>query len=175
MRLSGFKPEVRGALLLCGALVACSSPARSNQSQTTQAQTNQTQSSQAQSSRTQSSQAQTAPGSSPGTRRNPAGARDPQSGLAFVARVALPPEGQRTLSLIEKGGPFPYARDGVSFGNREGVLPRRPRGEYREYTVRTPGSSDRGARRMVCGPPLNSSANCFYTEDHYASFRKVEP
>ncbi|WP_293910265.1 ribonuclease [Deinococcus sp.] len=166
MRFSRFKLPVRGALLLCGALVACSSPARSSQSQA----------SQTQASQSQSSQTRTAPATMSSTRRSlPAGARDPDSGLAFVARAALPPEGQKILSLIERGGPFPYARDGVSFGNREGVLPKRPRGEYREYTVRTPGSSDRGARRIVCGPPLNSSANCFYTGDHYASFRKVAP
>jgi ribonuclease T1 len=157
MRSCRFKPDAWSALLLCGALMACSSPARTNQNQTVQTQTAQT------------------PATSSSPRRTPAGARDPQSGLAFIARSALPPEGRTTLNLIERGGPFPYARDGVAFGNREGVLPRAARGTYREYTVRTPGSSDRGARRIVCGPPLNSTEHCFYTDDHYASFRKVAP
>ena len=101
--------------------------------------------------------------------------RDPQSGLAFIARAALPPEGQRTLSLIERGGPFPYQKDGVTFANRERVLPTAASGFYREYTVPTPGSSDRGARRIVCGPPRNSAAGCYYTADHYTTFRRIAP
>ena len=101
--------------------------------------------------------------------------RDPQSGLAFIARAALPNEGQRTLRLIERGGPFPYQKDGVTFANRERALPTAASGFYREYTVPTPGSSDRGARRIVCGPPRNSAAGCYYTADHYASFRKIAP
>ena len=73
-------------------------------------------------------------------------------------------------------GPFPYAKDGIVFGNRERVLPRRERGFYREYTVRTPGSRDRGARRIVCGgrQPTDPEA-CFYTADHYASFQRIAP
>jgi ribonuclease T1 len=86
----------------------------------------------------------------------------------------LPPEAQQTERLIRSGGPFPYAKDGTVFGNRERLLPSRPRGQYREYTVKTPGSADRGARRIVCGgaKPTQPDA-CFYTQDHYASFRRI--
>ena len=84
----------------------------------------------------------------------------------------LPPEAITTLQLIERGGPFPYDRDGTTFQNRERLLPDRPRGYYREYTVETPGSRDRGARRIVTGgqPP----EVYFYTDDHYRSFRQLE-
>jgi guanyl-specific ribonuclease Sa len=84
----------------------------------------------------------------------------------------LPPEAHDTLRLITAGGPFPYDRDGSVFQNREGRLPVRPRGYYREYTVETPGSPDRGARRIVSGgdPPTEF----FYTDDHYRSFRRLE-
>lgn len=84
----------------------------------------------------------------------------------------LPPEAIDTLQLIERGGPFPYSRDGVVFQNRERLLPNRPAGYYREYTVPTPGENDRGARRIVVGghPP----EAYYYTDDHYRSFRKVE-
>jgi ribonuclease T1 len=86
----------------------------------------------------------------------------------------LPFEAQQTEKLIRAGGPFPYSKDGTTFGNRERRLPRRERGYYREYTVPTPGSRDRGARRIVCGgiPPVNPEV-CYYTEDHYASFRRI--
>jgi len=86
----------------------------------------------------------------------------------------LPREGQATYQLIRQGGPFPYEKDGVVFGNRERQLPRQDRGYYREYTVKTPGSRDRGARRIVCGgqEPRNPRA-CYYTQDHYASFREI--
>jgi ribonuclease T1 len=92
----------------------------------------------------------------------------------MVSLAALPVEAQQTERLIRSGGPFPYAKDGIVFGNREQALPRRPRGYYREYTVRTPGSGDRGARRIVCGghQPREPEA-CFYTEDHYTSFRRI--
>lgn len=81
----------------------------------------------------------------------------------------LPPEALRTLALIERGGPFPYRQDGSVFGNREGRLPAKPRGYYREYTVDTPGLDHRGARRIVTGgsPPRA----WYYSEDHYESFR----
>lgn len=86
-----------------------------------------------------------------------------------VREEALPPEARATLSLIESGGPFPYARDGAVFHNREGLLPRRPRGYYREYTVRTPGARDRGGRRIVAG----KAGEFFYTPDHYRTFRRI--
>ena len=92
-----------------------------------------------------------------------------------VALAQLPPEAQSTERLIRAGGPFPYPRkDGAVFGNRERNLAPKPRGFYREYTVKTPGSRDRGARRIVCGgrQPTEPEA-CFYTDDHYASFRKI--
>jgi ribonuclease T1 len=95
--------------------------------------------------------------------------RDPASGLAWVALSGLPREARTTYRLILAGGPYPYSRDGVVYQNREGVLPRRSRGSYHEYTVRTPGSSDRGARRLVCA----AVPECYYTDDHYASFRRV--
>lgn len=84
----------------------------------------------------------------------------------------LPPEAFDTLALIEAGGPFPYDRDGTVFQNREGRLPSQPRGHYREYTVPTPGSRDRGARRIVTGgdPPVEF----YYTDDHYRSFRRID-
>jgi len=94
--------------------------------------------------------------------------------LPGMALSQLPHEGQTTYQLIRKGGPFPYDKDGVVFGNRERLLPRQDRGFYREYTVKTPGSRDRGARRIVCGGqvPVNPVI-CYYTEDHYASFRVI--
>ncbi|HSQ69632.1 MAG TPA: ribonuclease domain-containing protein [Steroidobacteraceae bacterium] len=84
----------------------------------------------------------------------------------------LPPEAVATLELIERGGPYPYRQDGRIFENRERLLPQQPRGYYREYTVDTPGSRDRGARRIVTGgePPQV----VYYTDDHYRSFRRVE-
>jgi len=81
----------------------------------------------------------------------------------------LPPEARTTLALIRAGGPFPHARDGSVFANREGLLPPAPRGTYREYTVMTPGRRDRGARRIVAV----KRAEFYYTEDHYRSFRRI--
>ena len=91
-----------------------------------------------------------------------------------IARANLPPEGRETLALIFQGGPFPHKRDGIVFQNRERQLPERPRGQYREYTVATPGIKHRGARRIVCGgqPPTRPDV-CYYTVDHYQSFRKI--
>lgn len=75
---------------------------------------------------------------------------------------------------MRQGGPFPYSKDGSVFGNRERQLPARTRGYYREYTVRTPGSRDRGARRIVCGGAAPKAPDaCFYTDDHYTSFRRI--
>ena len=91
-----------------------------------------------------------------------------------VIRVAeLPREGRATYELIRQGGPFPNGKDGAVFGNRERKLPPARRGFYREYTVPTPGSSDRGARRIVCGGPLKAPFACYYTADHYASFQLI--
>ncbi len=106
----------------------------------------------------------------------PADAVDPASGLRWMAADALPREGTQVLAAIRKGGPFRYSRDGVTFGNREGLLPRQPGSYYREYTVPTPGESDRGARRIVCGGlPVTNTGECYYTADHYSSFRRLRP
>ena len=103
-------------------------------------------------------------------------ARSPQevSALSTMLTTELPREGQETYQRIRKGGPFPYEKDGTVFGNRERILPREARGYYREYTVRTPGASNRGARRIVCGGPVPTEPKaCYYTQDHYASFRLI--
>ncbi|WP_240740892.1 ribonuclease [Deinococcus sp. Arct2-2] len=146
-----------GGVIIAG-LSACSPQDGGTQAQTGQAQTQQVQ--------TQTRSTQTAV---PRT--------DPQSGLLYIAVAALPREGQQTLRLIAAGGPFPYSKDGVSFGNREGILPQQPRNYYREYTVKTPGESDRGARRIVCADGGNGpkTAQCYYTADHYASFQRIRP
>ena len=89
--------------------------------------------------------------------------------LGDIRAAQLPPEARATLALIKSGGPFRYARDGAVFGNREGLLPNQPRGYYREYTVKTPGARDRGARRVVAG----GAAEFFYTDDHYRSFKRI--
>jgi ribonuclease T1 len=95
----------------------------------------------------------------------------PPSGLSAVSAADLPPEALTTLAAIDDGGPFPFAQDGATFHNREGLLPSQPDGYYREFTVVTPGSPDRGARRIVAG----EAGERFYTNDHYASFREVTP
>jgi ribonuclease T1 len=103
-------------------------------------------------------------------------ARGPQAvdSMDVVALATLPREAQRTHQLILSGGPFPYDKDGTVFFNRERLLPPKERGYYREYTVKTPGARNRGARRIVCGgkPPTEPSA-CYYTADHYASFQRI--
>ena len=89
-------------------------------------------------------------------------------------RVAdLPHEAARTLDLIAGGGPFPYSRDGVVVGNRERLLPQRERVYYHEYTVRTPGVKSRGARRIVCGGEPHTTRDCYYSDDHYQTFRRI--
>ena len=108
--------------------------------------------------------------------------------VPFVAVSELPAEARETLLLIERGGPFPYPRDGVVFGNYEHILPQQPRGYYHEYTVKTPGVRHRGARRIVCGvvpargrpmgsPLLRSDPfalpECYYTADHYRTFKRI--
>jgi len=92
-----------------------------------------------------------------------------------IALAELPIQGQRTYEAILNGGPFRHGKDGVVFGNRERLLPREPRGHYREYTVDTPGSRDRGARRIVCGGERTAPSACWFTADHYTSFRRIVP
>jgi len=93
-----------------------------------------------------------------------------------VALADLPAQAQTVHRAILEGGPFASPKDGVAFGNREGILPAEPRGYYREYTVPTPGAHDRGARRIVCGGQAPTApAACYYTGDHYATFRRITP
>lgn len=89
--------------------------------------------------------------------------------LPQIRFAELPSQTQETIRLIDRDGPFPYDRDGITFGNRERLLPIRADGYYREYTVITPGSSDRGARRIIAG----RGGELYYTDDHYESFRRV--
>lgn len=96
--------------------------------------------------------------------------------LPTVTLSQLPKEGRHTYALIFQGGPFPYEKDGTVFGNRERLLPRHPRGYYREYTVTTPRLSHRGKRRIVCGGENpRQPKDCYYTQDHYASFARIAP
>ena len=90
-------------------------------------------------------------------------------GFPTIALSELPPEALRTLELIRRNGPYPYAKDGAVFGNREGRLPRQRRGYYREFTVKTPGERTRGPRRIVSG----AGGERYYTADHYATFRRI--
>ena len=99
----------------------------------------------------------------------PASARSRGDAVEVVALAELPPEARQTVLLIRRGGPFPYERDGVVFGNFERLLPIRERGYYREYTVPTPGVKHRGARRVVSG----RSGDLYYTDDHYKSVRRI--
>ncbi|MEW5789591.1 MAG: ribonuclease domain-containing protein [Pseudomonadota bacterium] len=89
---------------------------------------------------------------------------------AGIHALELPEQARSTLALIRQGGPYPYAKDGSVFQNREGRLPPRERGYYREYTVPTPGSRDRGARRIVAG---GGTAEFWYTADHYRTFKRI--
>ena len=93
-----------------------------------------------------------------------------------MALADLPAQGQHTYWLILAGGPFPFEKDGTVFGNRERLLPVQRRGYYREYTVRTPGVRHRSRRRIVCGgwQPV-APDTCYYSADHYSSFRRIQP
>lgn len=102
-------------------------------------------------------------------------AKEPMAFGTTVALNQLPPQGIETYQLIHQGGPFPFGKDGVIFGNRERVLPAQKRGFYHEYTVRTPRSRGRGVRRIVCGGPITAPNACYYSADHYASFRRIVP
>jgi ribonuclease T1 len=101
--------------------------------------------------------------------------RESTAALPPIAAAELPKEARITLARIHDNGPFPYERDGVAFGNREGMLPPKPRGYYQEYTVKTPGSRGRGARRIVCGGETTTLAECYYSDDHYQSFKSIHP
>ena len=99
----------------------------------------------------------------------------PADATPAIAVAALPQQGVQTYSLIHQGGPFAHEKDGVVFGNRERLLPLQKRGYYREYTVATPNLGARGARRIVCGGAPRTPDACYYTADHYASFRRIVP
>ena len=94
---------------------------------------------------------------------------DARDGFPVIVLAELPDEARHTLRAIRQGGPFAYDRDGVVFRNYERILPEQPRGYYREYTVKTPGVRDRGARRIVCGP----LPECYYSADHYQTFKRI--
>ncbi len=108
---------------------------------------------------------------------HPADARTSASSQAAEILLAdLPVQGKQVLLQIRQGGQFKYSKDGSVFGNRENLLPKQPRGHYKEFTVQTPGTKNRGARRIVCGGELRNPAKsiCYYTSDHYASFRRIK-
>lgn len=112
-----------------------------------------------------------APSSTPATPRSSAASERPEaSGIRSVDLADLPPEAAETLDLIDAGGPFPYpGKDGSTFGNFEGRLPKQPRGYYAEYTVPTPGAETRGARRIIAG----DGGELYWTADHYDSFERI--
>ena len=96
-------------------------------------------------------------------------------GISAITVAELPTQGKQIYALIHRGGPFAHEKDGVVFGNRERLLPLEKRGFYHEYTVSTPGAKNRGAKRIVCGGQPKTPEICYYTADHYASFRKIVP
>lgn len=106
---------------------------------------------------------------SDGATEVPAPVQQQVSNLPTIDYAELPPEAHDTIALIDSNGPFPYSKDGSTFQNREGILPDREAGYYAEYTVITPGSDDRGARRIVGG----ADGELYYTDDHYNSFREI--
>ena len=100
----------------------------------------------------------------------------PHQQVDTVSLAELPSQARTTYRLIHRGGPFPFEKDGTVFFNRERLLPAHARGYYREYTVKTPRAKDRGGRRIVCGGvPPTAPEVCYYTSDHYNSFRKISP
>ncbi len=103
----------------------------------------------------------------------PAQARSSADGIGSIALTAMPNEARSVYVAIQKGGPFKYDRDGVVFGNYEHLLPAKPRGYYHEYTVPTAGAHNRGARRIVCGGTKTPPEACYYSDDHYQSFRRI--
>ena len=103
----------------------------------------------------------------------PAFARAAPEALPDIVAADLPKEGREVLVQIRGGGPFRYDRDGVVFGNYEHLLPAARKGYYHEYTVPTPGAKNRGARRIICGGPAKAPDTCFYTSDHYRSFKRI--
>ena len=100
-------------------------------------------------------------------------ARTPHANAAEISVADLPGEGREVFERIHAGGPFRYSRDGIVFGNRDHRLPPHARGYYHEYTVATPGSHNRGARRIICGGAKATPEACWYTDDHYESFRRI--
>jgi len=100
-------------------------------------------------------------------------ARAAPDALPDIAVADLPKEGREVLALIHEGGPFRYDRDGVVFGNYERLLPLERKGYYHEYTVHTPGTKSRGARRIICGGAKQAPDACYYTGDHYRTFKRI--
>jgi ribonuclease T1 len=104
---------------------------------------------------------------------SPSHSRTTAAETPTVTLAELPQEARTVDAAIREGGPFRYQRDGVVFGNFEKFLPVKPRGYYHEYTVPTPGAKNRGARRIVCGGPRKVPEVCYYSDDHYQSFRRI--
>ena len=94
--------------------------------------------------------------------------------IGTISVDELPKEARQTLQLIKQGGPFPYEKDGSVFGNYEGLLPKQKRGYYHEFTVKTPRARSRGARRIVVGGDWANSREYYYTDNHYATFKRIK-
>jgi ribonuclease T1 len=103
----------------------------------------------------------------------PSQAKSPPDNADQIAVADLPKEARQTLLLIRSGGPFPFEKDGTVFGNREKQLPKQRRGYYKEYTVKTPGARDRGAKRFIVGDEPKTSTEIYYTDDHYQTFKRL--
>ncbi|WP_250207883.1 ribonuclease domain-containing protein [Curvibacter sp. CHRR-16] len=107
---------------------------------------------------------------------SPLVAKETAAPVASVSIASLPTPVSKTYQLVLQGGPFPFEKDGTVFFNRERLLPIKQRGYYREYTVIMNGNfSNRGTHRLVCGGPATRPDGCYYTKDHYASFKRIEP